>query len=109
MSSLWGVAVLAAADGFKEDAAFRQCTQADGIPAGWLGLDVGARSSARFADAVGRANTILWNGPMGVFGACGLLCMRHRACAFRLSHVSPCCVFRPPVVLDCTRRMGELW
>jgi hypothetical protein len=58
-----------AANGFKEDADFRACTQAEGIPAGWLGLDIGTGSSSRFAEVVGRANTILWNGPMGVFGA----------------------------------------
>ena len=58
-----------AANGFKEDAEFKPATQAEGIPDGWMGLDIGARSSARFAEAVSRANTILWNGPMGVFGA----------------------------------------
>ena len=47
----------------------RTLPQAEGIPAGWLGLDIGPASSAQFAAAVGRANTILWNGPMGVFGA----------------------------------------
>lgn len=32
-----------------------------------MGLDVGPQSSALFNEAIARANTILWNGPMGVF------------------------------------------
>jgi phosphoglycerate kinase len=40
---------------------------ADGIPDGWLGLDIGPETSAAYADAVGGAATVLWNGPMGVF------------------------------------------
>ena len=38
-----------AANGFKEDAEFKPATQAEGIPDGWMGLDIGARSSARFS------------------------------------------------------------
>jgi phosphoglycerate kinase len=34
---------------------------------GWVGLDVGPASAARFAEAIARAGTVLWNGPMGVF------------------------------------------
>jgi phosphoglycerate kinase len=37
------------------------------IPAGMLGLDIGPRTAALYAEAVGRARAILWNGPMGVF------------------------------------------
>ena len=37
------------------------------VPAGWLGLDIGPESAARFADIVRHAKTIFWNGPMGVF------------------------------------------
>lgn len=32
-----------------------------------MGLDVGPNSSDLFDEAINRANTILWNGPMGVF------------------------------------------
>jgi phosphoglycerate kinase len=39
----------------------------DGLPAGWLGLDIGPETRARFAAAIGAARTIFWNGPMGVF------------------------------------------
>ncbi|GGK71456.1 phosphoglycerate kinase [Mangrovihabitans endophyticus] len=40
---------------------------ADQIPADRLGLDIGPESVALFADAVGSARTVFWNGPMGVF------------------------------------------
>jgi phosphoglycerate kinase len=39
----------------------------DDVPSGWLGLDIGPASRARFAEEVSRARTIFWNGPMGVF------------------------------------------
>merc|ERR1719379_1275049 len=55
------------ANGFKEDAEHRVVTQAEGIPDGWLGLDIGPASAAAFSTAVGEAKTIVWNGPMGVF------------------------------------------
>jgi phosphoglycerate kinase len=38
-----------------------------GIPDGWMGLDAGPKSRELFAEAIGRANTIIWNGPPGVF------------------------------------------
>jgi phosphoglycerate kinase len=37
------------------------------VPEGWMGLDVGPKTGALFADAVGKAGTVLWNGPMGAF------------------------------------------
>ncbi|HVL97106.1 MAG TPA: phosphoglycerate kinase [Solirubrobacteraceae bacterium] len=37
------------------------------VPAGWMGLDVGAETARRYADEVGRAGTVFWNGPMGAF------------------------------------------
>lgn len=40
---------------------------ASGIPAGWLGLDVGPKSNAIFSASIARAKTIVWNGPAGVF------------------------------------------
>jgi phosphoglycerate kinase len=54
-------------DRFAEDAAVQAADDASGIPDGWLGLDVGPRSNALFAEAIGRAQTIVWNGPAGVF------------------------------------------
>ena len=37
------------------------------IPQGWMGLDIGPASSRLFREALNDAQTILWNGPMGVF------------------------------------------
>ncbi|MDG2368529.1 MAG: phosphoglycerate kinase [Flavobacteriaceae bacterium] len=37
------------------------------IPNNWQGLDAGPQSRENFAVVVKRANTILWNGPVGVF------------------------------------------
>ena len=40
---------------------------ADAIPADKMGLDIGEKSQALFAEAVKSAKTVVWNGPMGVF------------------------------------------
>ncbi len=37
------------------------------IPDGWFGVDIGPRTARRYAEEAGRARTIFWNGPMGVF------------------------------------------
>jgi phosphoglycerate kinase len=37
------------------------------IPDGWMGVDIGPDTAARYADAIARARTLFWNGPMGVF------------------------------------------
>ncbi|TML96601.1 MAG: phosphoglycerate kinase, partial [Actinobacteria bacterium] len=39
----------------------------DGLPDGWLGLDIGPETRQRFAAILAEARTIFWNGPMGVF------------------------------------------
>ena len=38
----------------------------DNIPDGWMGLDIGPKTAALFADALKGAGTVVWNGPMGV-------------------------------------------
>jgi phosphoglycerate kinase len=37
------------------------------IPNGWMGLDIGEATRAKFAAVIESSKTILWNGPMGVF------------------------------------------
>lgn len=38
-----------------------------GIPDGFMGLDIGKDTVHKFCEAITQAETILWNGPMGVF------------------------------------------
>jgi phosphoglycerate kinase len=37
------------------------------VPDGWMGLDVGPRTAAAYAEKIAAAGTALWNGPMGAF------------------------------------------
>lgn len=40
---------------------------AEEIPAGKMGLDIGEKTAALYAEAAKTAKTVVWNGPMGVF------------------------------------------
>jgi phosphoglycerate kinase len=51
---------------FKADAEHRVCPVSE-IPEGWIGLDIGPKTAAAFADTARGAAIVLWNGPMGVF------------------------------------------
>ncbi|AKN33388.1 phosphoglycerate kinase [Clostridium carboxidivorans P7] len=42
-------------------------TEDANIPEGYMGLDIGPKTSKIYADAVKDAKTVVWNGPMGVF------------------------------------------
>ena len=55
-----------AATAFDKDAPADVCP-ADRIPADRMGLDIGPETRKRFAAEVGKAKTVIWNGPMGVF------------------------------------------
>ncbi len=55
-----------AADRFDNDAATKTVHTND-IPDGWQGLDIGPEARKAFAEAIGNAKTVVWNGPMGVF------------------------------------------
>ena len=50
---------------YKEDTEYK-VVDSDDIPDGWMGLDIGPKSTALFAEAVKDAGTVIWNGPMGV-------------------------------------------
>ncbi|MGH2442344.1 MAG: phosphoglycerate kinase [Chloroflexota bacterium] len=39
----------------------------DSIPPGWAMVDIGPETVRRFTRILGRARTVVWNGPMGVF------------------------------------------
>jgi phosphoglycerate kinase len=55
------------ADKFDANANTQVVDDKQGIPAGWMGLDGGPKSIELFSQAIGRAKTIVWNGPSGVF------------------------------------------
>ena len=55
-----------AAAAFEEDAESRVAA-VDDVPDGWLGLDIGPETREAFAQRIGEARTVFWNGPMGVF------------------------------------------
>ncbi len=37
------------------------------VPEGWMGLDIGANTAAKYSKLIAGAGTVLWNGPMGAF------------------------------------------
>lgn len=55
------------ADQFDKDAKTGSATDEEGIPDGWMGLDCGKKSVQLYKDTINEAQTILWNGPPGVF------------------------------------------
>ena len=54
------------ADEFSPTAKVNMCLSNE-IPDGWMGLDIGEKSSREFEIVLSKSMTILWNGPMGVF------------------------------------------
>jgi phosphoglycerate kinase len=53
-------------DRFAAEAERRELDGVD-VPDGWMGLDIGPKTAARYAEAVLGAGTVFWNGPMGAF------------------------------------------
>ena len=52
----------------EKDASDIQIEVCDGdIPDGWMGLDIGPKSVELFSEAIKKAKTVVWNGPMGCF------------------------------------------
>lgn len=54
------------ANQFDKDAEI-QVVDADKIPAGWQGVDIGPKTIELFKSEIENAKTIVWNGPVGVF------------------------------------------
>lgn len=54
------------ADAFSNDANTK-VVPVGNIEAGWEGLDIGPESVKLFCDAILKAKTVVWNGPVGVF------------------------------------------
>ncbi len=55
-----------AADRYNSDASHKTM-DADKIPEGWMGLDIGPKTIKLFSEIISDAGTVIWNGPMGVF------------------------------------------
>ena len=53
------------ADKYDENADHK-LAGSDAIPDGWMGLDIGPKTTEIYAKAVADAATVVWNGPMGV-------------------------------------------
>lgn len=54
------------ADKFSEDAEVRVVDIED-IPADWMALDIGPKTSSLYQAAINSSKLVIWNGPMGVF------------------------------------------
>jgi len=69
------------ASAFAADAETKTQSVSEPTPDGWMGLDVGPETIARYEAEIGAAKMIVWNGPMGVFEmdafAAGTLAVAH--------------------------------
>ncbi len=54
------------ADAFENDAA-KKTVSSDDIPDSWMGLDIGPEAIKNYSAVIASSQTLLWNGPMGVF------------------------------------------
>jgi phosphoglycerate kinase len=54
------------ADKFSQDATPVTTDDAN-IPSGYMGLDIGPKTTETYVNAIKDAKTVIWNGPMGVF------------------------------------------
>ncbi len=54
------------ANEFSKDAETK-VVDIDAIPSDWMGLDIGPKTTAQYADVIANSKLIIWNGPMGVF------------------------------------------
>jgi phosphoglycerate kinase len=54
------------ADAFDNNAS-RKTVSVEEIPSDWMGLDIGPVTIEKFNTAIKKSDTIIWNGPMGVF------------------------------------------
>jgi phosphoglycerate kinase len=57
---------LVVADRLAADAEWRVLEGVE-VPEGWMGLDIGPHTAARYSAEIAGAGTIFWNGPMGAF------------------------------------------
>jgi phosphoglycerate kinase len=53
------------ANEYSEKAKVKTCGKQ--IPDGWMGMDIGPKTTDKYVKIIKEARTVLWNGPMGVF------------------------------------------
>ncbi len=53
-------------DAFSNDANFKT-VPSNSIPDGWMGVDIGEKTVAKYCEVIAHAGTVVWNGPVGVF------------------------------------------
>jgi phosphoglycerate kinase len=51
---------------FSADTEAKELNGVD-VPEGWMGLDIGPNTVAKYSKRIGGGRTVLWNGPMGAF------------------------------------------
>jgi phosphoglycerate kinase len=70
MAAVKGISLLLPEDHMESRAGTRERGRPTGSPAvsaGYMGLDIGPKTVATYTREIGKARTILWNGPMGKF------------------------------------------
>lgn len=55
------------ANQFKNEANQKVVADEDGIPKGWMGLDIGPQTVNDYSKIIEKAKTVIWFGPMGVY------------------------------------------
>lgn len=58
---------LVIADRFAREAKTKIVSTKEGIPSGWQGMDIGPKTVQALENEMMKAQTILWNGPLGVY------------------------------------------
>lgn len=53
-------------DRYANDASYI-CVPAGKIPEGYMGMDIGPKTISDYSEIIGKAKTVVWNGPAGVF------------------------------------------
>ena len=83
----------------------RHRTDSPDVPDGWLGLDIGPRSAAHYANVIAAAGTVFWNGPMGAF-ECGPFSHGTRMIAEAVAHTSGTSVVGGGETVAAVRQFG---
>jgi phosphoglycerate kinase len=76
---------LVIADAFDNGANRKTIPSNEPIPKGWRGMDIGSKTIQAWSAELGKANTVFWNGPLGVFEMAHFATGTH-AIAEALSH-----------------------